>query len=116
VAGVVEKKTLLEAFNSQIQAADSTNMQDIDCSVDLENVSQWTEAIAQWMKQQCNGEAISLLQLQQALGMPLVDIWLGLLLSQEQQYEWETGGDFYPEAGQIWLKYSSTLLRTRIAP
>jgi len=101
VAGVVEKKILLEAFDSQIQAADSTNIQDIDSSVDLENVSQCTEAIAQWM-QQHDGEAVSLLQLQQGLEMPLVDVWLGLLLSQ-QQYVWEQRGDFYHEAGELWL-------------
>jgi len=50
------------------------------------NVSQCKEAIAHWM-QQHDGEAVSLLGLQQGLGMQLVDIWLGLLLSQEQQYE-----------------------------
>ncbi|WP_250126530.1 hypothetical protein [Chroococcidiopsis sp. CCMEE 29] len=102
VAGVVEKKTLLEAFDSQIQAADSTNTHDIDSSVDLENVSQWIKAISQWM-QPHDGEAVSLLQLQQGLEMPLVDVWLGLLLSQKQHYVWEQRGDFYHEAGELWL-------------
>lgn len=37
-----------------------------------ERVSQWAAAIAQWM-QQHDGKAVSLLQLQQGLGMPLVD-------------------------------------------
>lgn len=68
-----------------------------------EQVSDWSAAIANWMQQQGN-EAVSLLHLQQALGMPLVEIWLGLLLSSVHQYDWETGGKFYSDAGEILLK------------
>lgn len=101
VASLVEKQTLLEAFASQIRAADSTE-QYVDASVELENTSQWTSAISQWM-QQCGTEKVSLFGLQQALGMPLVEVWLGLLLSKEHSYEWEKSGDFYDDATKVWI-------------
>ncbi len=70
-----------------------------------EQVSQWSVAIAQWMEQHSGGEAVSLHKLQQALGMPLIEIWLGLLLSGVHQYDWEKKcGDFYSDAGEILLK------------
>ena len=45
-----------------------------------ENIPKWQQAITLWL-QQHQGEKVSLLQLQQALGMPLVEVWLGLLHS-----------------------------------
>jgi hypothetical protein len=88
--------------SAQIRAADSTE-QYIDAFVELENISQWTSAISQWMQQQCGTEKVSLFGLQQALGMPLVEVWLGLLLSKERQYEWEKSGDFYDDATKVWI-------------
>ena len=70
-----------------------------------EQVSHWSAAIAQWMQQLCDGDAVSLTKLQQALEMPLVDIWLGLLLSPMHQYNWETGEEFYLYAGEILLRH-----------
>ena len=66
-----------------------------------ENIPKWQQAITHWIQQQ-GGEKVSLWQLQQALGMPLVEIWLGLLHSQEQ-YQWEGQGEFYKEAWNIWI-------------
>lgn len=66
-----------------------------------ENISAWQQAIAHWMQQHQN-EKISLLQLQQALSMSLVEIWLGLLHSPTP-YQWEGTGEFYGEARDIWI-------------
>ena len=74
-----------------------------------EQVSHWSAAIAQWMQQGGDNQAVSLRKLQQALGMPLVDIWLGLLLSPVHQYDWETGGEFYSDAGEIVLRHRQPL-------
>lgn len=81
-----------------------------------ENVSAWVQAIAQQM-QQHNSKATSLLRLQQALGMPLVELWLGLLLGEQDKYEWETGENFYREASEIWLssKCAQTTKATGVA-
>ncbi len=66
-----------------------------------ENIPEWQSAIALWIGQH-QGEKVSLLQLQQALGMPLVEVWLGLLHSPTP-YQWEQQGEFYREARDIWL-------------
>jgi hypothetical protein len=71
-----------------------------------EQVSDWSAAITQWMQQRGDNQAVSLLGLQQALDMPLVDIWLGLLLFPVHQYDWETGGEFYSDAGGIFLRHT----------
>jgi hypothetical protein len=42
--------------------------------VEKENIPKWQQAIALWIGQHC-GEKVSLLQLQQALSMPLVEVW-----------------------------------------
>jgi hypothetical protein len=68
-----------------------------------EQVSQWAAEIAQWMHQ-CDGDWVSLLELQQALGLQLVEVWLGLLLFPGHQYEWERSGNFYSEAHEILLR------------
>ena len=69
-----------------------------------EQVSVWAEALAQWMQQHSQGSTISLLTLQQALEKPLVEVWLGLLLSNQQHYEWKLQGDFYSNTEDILLK------------
>ena len=43
------------------------------------------------------------MQLQQALEVPLIEIWLGLLLGEQEQYQWETSGNFYHDARGILL-------------
>jgi hypothetical protein len=45
-------------------------------------VVEWASAIAQWLKPRQSSEPVSLLQLQQRLGLPMVEVWLGLLLSR----------------------------------
>jgi hypothetical protein len=54
-------------------------------------------------------DAVSLTKLQQALEMPLVNVWLGLLLSPVHQYNWETNGGFYSDAGEIVLRHKQPL-------
>lgn len=66
-----------------------------------ENIPLWQQAIANWM-QHNQGDKVSLLQLQQSLGMSLVEIWLGLLHSPTP-YQWEGTGEFYREARDIWI-------------
>ena len=66
-----------------------------------ENIPKWQNAIALWIEQH-QGEKVSLLQLQQALGMPLVEVWLGLLHSPTP-YQWDGTGEFYRTARDIWL-------------
>jgi hypothetical protein len=66
-----------------------------------ENIPLWQSAIARWINQH-QSEKVSLLQLQQALGMPLVEVWLGLLHSPTP-YQWDDTGEFYKEVRDILL-------------
>ena len=66
-----------------------------------ENIPLWQSAIALWI-QQHHEQKVSLLQLQQALGMPLVEVWLGLLHSPTF-YQWDGQGEFYREARDFWI-------------
>jgi len=66
-----------------------------------ENIELWRNAIAGWM-QQHQGARVSLWQLQQALSMPLVEVWLGLLHSPTP-YQWDGQGEFYSEAQNLWI-------------
>ena len=67
-----------------------------------EHVSDWASAITQWLKARSSTEPVSLLQLQQSLGMPMVEVWLGLVLSGQEVYQLEQRGDFY-DPNSIWL-------------
>ncbi len=66
-----------------------------------EDIPQWQNAIALWIKQH-QGARVSLWQLQQALEMPLVEVWLGLLHSPTP-YRWDGQGEFYRNARDFWL-------------
>jgi hypothetical protein len=66
-----------------------------------EDILGWCQAIAHWIEQH-RGEKVSLLQLQQALSMPLVEVWLGLLHSPTP-YHWDGTREFYRDAGDTWI-------------
>ena len=58
-----------------------------------EDVSTWSEAIAQCMRQ--SERPISLVELQQALDISLVEVWLGLLLGDGDYRVAQTHDEFY---------------------
>ena len=97
VASVIDRKEA-KAIARKARAAMRKALKEL---AEQENIPLWQSAIALWIGQH-HGEKVSLMQLQQALGMPLVEVWLGLLHSQEQ-YQWEGTGEFYREARDIWI-------------
>jgi len=104
VAGPVDKAALLEAFESEIELVEAqAQAQSAAMAVAHdEDVVGWARAISWWMEWNNPGEAVSLMQLQQGLGIPLVEVWMGLLLSQEHN-ELEQQGEFY-DADGIYLR------------
>ncbi len=66
-----------------------------------ENIPKWQQAITNWIEQH-GGEKVSLEQIQQALSMPLVEVWLGLLHSPTP-YQWDGTGEFYRDVRDIWI-------------
>jgi hypothetical protein len=62
-----------------------------------ENVSAWVEAIAHCITN--NSSPMRLQDLQMALKLPIVEIWLGLLLGD---FKLEQRGRFY-DSNEIWI-------------
>lgn len=102
VVGAIDQVALLQALDEQLtQHPGLTELAAFNQAIGLahdEDVSTWVETIAQWMEAH-ESAAISLLGLQQALGLPLVQIWLALLLGG---FAIEQRGSFY-ETGQLWV-------------
>jgi hypothetical protein len=87
VAGVIDKQALLDALDS-MQALSMAH---------AENVGDWSSTIATYLQQH---PAVSLMEAQHSLEMPLVELWIGALLSG--QVKLEQRGNFY-QADSIWL-------------
>lgn len=110
VAGVVNKSAVL-AMVEQLEANASTSdsslsdeerkRQALSVAHD-EDVFAWRDAISQVM-QQHRGQKISLWQLHQVLNISLVKVWLGLLHSPTP-HQWDSTGEFYREAWDIWIR------------
>ncbi len=103
VVGEVDKNALLN-WVDQVAADQALNEAQMAEQIrDLahgENVEEWSKAIDQYL--QCFGSTIRLPDLQQALGMPIVELWLGLLMgghSLSQQ------GEFY-DSQTLWVTES----------
>ena len=97
VVSVTDRKEA-KAIARKARAAMRKALKDL---AEKENIPKWQNAIALWIGQQ-GGEKASLLQIQQALGMPLVEVWLGLLHSPTF-YQWDGQGEFYREARDFWI-------------
>lgn len=93
--GEVEKATLLEFLHQFDQEQAKQSVLNIAHS---ENISRWVEAIAHWLQAHPDPE-ISLLELQESLRMPLIEVWLALLLGG---YRIEQRGEFY-QTEAVWI-------------
>ncbi len=93
----VDIATLLEAFDPEIEAVEAGASQRAGAlsTAHAEDVSSWTRGISPWLELRQSSKPVLLIQLQQKLQIPLVDLWLGLLLSQPEQYQLEQHGEFY---------------------
>ncbi len=102
VVGVIDQMALLQALDEQMsQEPGLTEAEVFNRAMAVaheEDVSAWVEAIAQWMQADAT-PAVSLLELQRSLKMPLVQVWLALLLGE---YRLEQRGEFY-ETQQLWV-------------
>ena len=75
-----------------------------------ERVSDWVHAIALFFEHKRDNKPVSLQQLQQSLGMPLVEVWLGMLVGGQDQYKWSQHGDFYDHPDTIFVFSSRSKL------
>lgn len=89
VAGVIDKQTLLNALDS---------MQPLSVAY-AENVGDWSSTIANYLQQH---PVTSLVDAQHSLKMPLIELWIGALLSS--QVKLEQRGNFY-QVDSVWLMH-----------
>jgi hypothetical protein len=102
VVGELDREALLQALDEEMnQHPGLTEVEAFNGAIALahdEDISTWVKTIASWMVEQ-NVSTIPLVQLQQSVEMPLVQLWLALLLGE---YAIEQRGEFY-ETEQIWV-------------
>jgi hypothetical protein len=105
VVGVLDQAALLAQLDQRLsEQPGMTEAEAFETAMAVahgEDVSAWVGAIAEGI-QAMGGKTVTLLELQGAIGMPLVQMWLALLLSG---YELEQRGEFY-EVGTIWVAAS----------
>ncbi len=97
IAASVDKEALL-AMVEQLEAEQDRQKQQVWAIAHEERVSDWVEAIAQWL-QASRTERVRFAHLCQSLGMRPVEVWLGVLLGE---FELEPGEEFYSDA--LWVK------------
>ncbi|MBV8885396.1 MAG: hypothetical protein JO235_15575 [Chroococcidiopsidaceae cyanobacterium CP_BM_RX_35] len=108
IVGHVDKDALLKALEHQQSECEVDDEAAKARALDVahnEDVSAWVNAIAHWMQQHSRSRTVSLVELQQELGIPMVEVWLGLLLGEfglEQSNK-----DFYCLEG-IWIQISDS--------
>jgi len=104
VVGPVDKAALLEAFDSEIKAVEAEAQQQPGAlsAAHEEDVSGWAATITKWLKLRQNFELVSLMQLQQGVGMSLIEVWLGLLLGVKE-VSLEQRGNFY-STETLWIE------------
>ncbi len=104
IVGELDRAAVLQVLDEQMrQHPGLTEVEAFNQAMEIahdEDISSWVGAIAQWMEEH-QTSTISLVQLQQAMGMPLVQLWLTLLLGG---FSIEQRGAFY-ETEQIWISW-----------
>jgi hypothetical protein len=102
VVGVLDQAALLAQLDQRLsEQPGMTEAEAFETAIATahdEDVSAWAEALAQGIRE-LGEDSVPLLELQEAIGMPLVKMWLALLLGG---YEVEQLGGFY-EVKTIWV-------------
>jgi hypothetical protein len=102
VVGELDQAAVLQALDEQMsQESGLTEVEIFNRALALahdEDVSAWSEEIARWMEQ--NQSSLPLMELMQAVQMPLLNVWLGVLLGDE--FVVEQLGQFY-QLSSVWI-------------
>lgn len=93
VLGIVSPDAVLQMVE-QIEEEEQSQM--IRQLAGEEDPTQWSAAIVQWFKAHAVQKSVRLVDFYQELGMPLVEVWIGLLLGG---FELEQHGEFYEFSG-----------------
>lgn len=103
VVGELDQAAVLQVLDEQMsQKPELTEVEIFNQALALahdEDVSAWAGAIARWLEEH-QVSTIPLIQLQQAMGIPLIHLWLALLLGD--QFVVEQRRSFYDLSG-VWI-------------
>jgi len=97
MVGAIDKEVLIQALEKECLLSLEEEFERAISTAHAENVSAWIEAIAQYISN--NSSPICLQELQSALPLPIIEIWLGLLLGD---FKLEQRGSFY-DSNEIWI-------------
>ncbi|MCA6572890.1 MAG: hypothetical protein IM537_18925 [Pseudanabaena sp. M57BS1SP1A06MG] len=97
IVGTIDKEVLIQALEQESLLSLEEEFEQAISTAHTENVSAWIEAIAHCIDN--NSSPMRLIDLQKALKLPMVEIWLGLLLGD---FKLEQRGEFY-NASEIWI-------------
>ncbi len=97
IVGEIDKKVLIQALEQESLLSFEDEFKRTIRTAHTENVSAWIEAIAPCIAN--SSSPMRLIDLQEALPLTIVEIWLGLLLGD---FKLEQRGSFY-ELNEIWV-------------
>ena len=97
VVGAIDKEVLIQALEQESLLSVEEEFERAISTAHAEDISAWVEAIAQYIEN--NFSPMRLIDLQAALPLSMVEIWLGLLLGD---FKLEQRGEFY-NASEIWI-------------
>ena len=97
IAGEIDKEVLIQALEQESLLSFEEEFKQAISTAHTENISAWIEAISFYIAN--NFSPMRLIDLQQALQLPIVEIWLGLLLGN---FKLEQRGSFY-DSNEIWI-------------
>ncbi len=97
IVGAIDKEVLIQALEQESLLSFEEELEQSISTAHTENVSAWIEAIAQCIAS--NFSPMRLIDLQSALPLPIVEIWIGLLLGD---FKLEQRGEFY-NSREIWI-------------
>jgi hypothetical protein len=99
IVGEIDKEILIKALEQESLLSFDEEFERAISTAHAEDVSAWIETIVHWIAN--NSSPIRLMDLQSALPLSMVEIWLGLLLGD---FKLEQRGGFY-NASEIWITY-----------
>jgi hypothetical protein len=97
IVGEIDKEVLIQALEQESLLSVEEEFERAISTAHAENVSAWIEAIAHCIAN--NPSPMRLMDLQSALPLSIVEIWLGLLLGD---FKLEQRGVFY-DSREIWI-------------
>ena len=97
IVGEIDKETLIHSLEQENLLSFEEEFERAISTAHAEDVSSWIETISHCITN--NSSPMRLIDLQKALKLPIVEIWLGLLLGD---FKLEQRGSFY-DLSEIWI-------------